>query len=152
MSDLVSEPEAAQAMIDSLEDAAAKAVKKDISAHALVWSNKTDAEQKTMSAQALARATKHDGHRMVCPACHSTSLVKGSASGTVTTNVDGDEVVQRQTMLPSSFECIACGLHISGLSKLSACGLGDAFTEKSTYSAAEFFELYTQDELLHYAC
>jgi hypothetical protein len=50
-------------------------------------------------------------------------------------------------MLPSSFECTACGLRISGLSKLSACGLGDAYTAKSTYSAAEFFGLYTEDEL-----
>ena len=44
-------------------------------------------------------------------------------------------------MLPTTFECIACGLHISGISKLSACGLGDAFMAKSTYSAAEFFGL-----------
>jgi hypothetical protein len=50
-------------------------------------------------------------------------------------------------MLPSTFECIACGLRISGLSKLSACGLGDAFTAKSIYSAADFFGLYTEDEL-----
>ena len=50
-------------------------------------------------------------------------------------------------MLPSSFECIACGLRISGLSKLSVCGLADAYTAKSTYSAAEFFSLYTEDEL-----
>ena len=55
--------------------------------------------------------------------------------------------MQRQTMLPSAFECIACGLRISGLSKLSACGLGDAFTAKSTYSAAEFFGLYTEEDL-----
>jgi hypothetical protein len=50
-------------------------------------------------------------------------------------------------MLPSSFECIACGLKILGLSKLSACGLGDAFSARSTYSAAEFFGLYTEEEI-----
>ena len=50
-------------------------------------------------------------------------------------------------MLPSSFECIACGLRISGISKLSACGLGDAFTKTSKLSVAEFFGLYTEDEL-----
>ena len=56
-------------------------------------------------------------------------------------------MVERQTLSPSSFECIACGLRISGFSKLSACGLGNAFSAKSTYTAAEFFGLYTEDEL-----
>jgi hypothetical protein len=50
-------------------------------------------------------------------------------------------------MLPSSFECVACHLKISGLSKLSACGLGDAFTATSTVSAADFFGLHTEEEL-----
>ena len=61
--------------------------------------------------------------------------------------VVGDEVVQTQSQLPSSFECIACGLRITGFSKLSACGLGNAFTETSRYPVAEFFNLYTQDEM-----
>ncbi len=84
---------------------------------------------------------------MNCPSCNSKALLQGIPSGTVTTEVSGEEVIQRQTLLPSSFKCIACGLHISGLSKLSACGLGNAFNEKSTYTAAEFFNLYTEDEL-----
>jgi hypothetical protein len=50
-------------------------------------------------------------------------------------------------MLPSSFECVACNLKISGISKLSACGLGDAFTATSTFSASKFFGLYTEEEL-----
>ncbi len=147
LSDLVSDPEAAQDMIEALEDAAVKAVKQDIKAHAKVWSNKTDNDRKVSSAQAIAWATRQAGHRVECPSCYSASLIQGSSSGTVTTNVDGDNVVRRQTKLPSSFECIACGLRISGFSKLSACGLGDAFTATTTYSAAEFFELYTKDEL-----
>lgn len=65
----------------------------------------------------------------------------------MTTKISEDEVVQRQTVLPGSFECIACGLRIAGFSKLSACGLGDAFTAASTFTAAEFFGLYTEDEL-----
>lgn len=147
LSELVSDPEAAQAMIDSLEEAAANSVNQNLCEHAQIWSGKSDEERTTASAQAMAWATRHAGHRVDCPACHSSALIQGSPRGTVATSVDDDEVVQRQTMLPSSFECIACGLRISGLSKLVACGLGDAFTAKSTYSAAEFFALYTEDEL-----
>ncbi len=147
LSDLVSNPNDAQEMIDSLQDVAAKAVKKDINAHTQVWLNKSNDEQESLSAQAVTWATRHAGHRVECPACQSPALTQGRPSGTVSTSVDDDEVVQRQMMLPSSFECIACGLRISGLSKLSVCGLADAYTAKSTYSAAEFFSLYTEDEL-----
>jgi hypothetical protein len=70
------------------------------------------------------------------------------ARGVVSTEIDDDgDIIQRQTMLPSSFECIACGLKIAGLSKLSACGLGDTFTATTRSSAAEFFNLHTDEEL-----
>lgn len=148
LSDFVSEPEHAQAMIDSLEDTAAKAVTQDIKAHATVWSNKTNSERDTALLQATTWATRHSGHRVECPSCKSPALLQGSPSGSVTTSIVEDEdVIQKQTMLPSAFECIACGLKISGFSKLSACGLGDAFSEKTIYTPAEFFNLHTEDEL-----
>jgi hypothetical protein len=134
-------------MIASLDDEAAKAVDQDIKAHATVWSNKLDSERNEATLQAVAWATRHTGHRVSCPSCTSNAILHGSASGPVSTTVGDDEVVQRQTMLPSAFECIACGLKIVGFSKLSACGLGDAFSAKTTYTAAEFFDLYTEDEL-----
>ena len=145
--EFVSDPLTAQQMVDSIEDAAQKAVQEDIRAYRTVWSNKSDEERENASIRATAWATRHTGHRVVCPACNSNALVRGTPSGPVARNVDGDEVVERQTLLPSSFECIACRLRIAGFSKLSACGLGDIFVAKSTYTAAEFFGLYTEDEL-----
>jgi hypothetical protein len=147
LADLVADPIAAEAMIESLEDAAAKAVFKDISAYAKLWADKSEADRKTAATQATAWARRQAGHRVTCPACHSSALVQGTPSGPVTTTVDGDDVIQRQAVLPSSFECIGCGLRISGLSKLAAAGVGDAFTGKSVYTAAEFFDLHTPDEL-----
>lgn len=147
LTDFVPDPVRALEMIASLDDAAAKAVDQDIKAHAKVWSNKLAEERSAATLQATAWATRHTGHRVSCPACDSPAILHGSASGSVSTTVGNDEVVQRQTMLPSAFECIACGLKIAGYSKLSACGLGDAFSAKTTYTAAEFFDLYTEDEL-----
>lgn len=147
LKDFVADAVSAQAMIDSREDAAAKAVQQDIAAHSKVWANRKDDERDTAIAQATAWATRQTGHRVKCPACDSPALVQGTPSGAVTTRIAEEDVVQRQAVLPSTFECIACGLRISGLSKLVAAGLGDAFTEKSTYTAAEFFGLYTEDEL-----
>lgn len=147
LADFVSDPERALEMIASLDDAAAKAVDQDIKAHAKVWSNKPEEERNSAILQATAWATRHAGHRVSCLSCSSPAILHGSPSGPVSTSVDEDEVIQRQTMLPSVFECIACGLKIAGYSKLSACGLGDAFSSTTTYTAAEFFDLYTEEQL-----
>lgn len=149
LEDLVSDPASAEKMIEALEDEAAKAVDQDIKAHKQVWSNKSQEERDEAIATATTWATRQNGHQVDCPSCGSPALLQGSPSGAVSTVVSEEEgeVVQRQTMLPTSFQCIACGLRIGGLSKLSACGLGDAFTGTSVYDAAEFFDLYTEDDL-----
>lgn len=147
LADFVADPERALEMIASLDDAAAKAVEQDIKAHKQVWLSKPAADRDKATLQATAWATRHAGHRVKCPSCDSPAILHGTASGPVSTTVGNDEVVQRQTMLPSAFECISCGLRIAGYSKLSACGLGDAFSETTTYTAAEFFNLYSEDDL-----
>ena len=147
LGDFVAEPKNAEELIESLADEAAKAVNKDINAHKTVWEGKSEPDREEAALQARTWATRHAGHRTVCPACASPALLQGTPTGAVSTDVDGDEVIQRQSMLPSSFECIACGLKISGYSKLLACGLGDSFTEKTVFTAAEFFELYTEDDV-----
>ena len=148
LDDLFGDPKMAQEMILALQDTAAKVVGRDIENHRKLWIQKSPDDQKIALAQAAAWATRHTGHRSNCPACGSPSLIRGTGRGVVTTKIDDDgDIIQCQTVLPSSFECIACGLKIAGLSKLSACGLGDTFTATTTYSAAEFFSLHTDEEL-----
>lgn len=137
----------ARDLINAFKDAAASSVMGDIKAYKKVWSDKDDSGQDEARKQAATWAIRQEGHRVTCPACNSQALVHGTRSGPVVTNVDGDEVTQTQTMLPSAFECIACGLRISSLSKLTAAGLGNAFSATYSYMAAEFFELYTEEEL-----
>jgi hypothetical protein len=135
-------------MIAVMMDTAAKSVGKEIEAQRKAWEQRSPEDQKLASDQAIIWATRHGGHRVTCPACGSTALVQGSPQGSVTTPTEQeDEVVQKQTVVPSSFECVACGLKIAGLSKLTASGLGDAFTATSTYSPAQFFNLYTDDDM-----
>lgn len=147
LEDFISDHVTARNVISEFKNSVANTVKKDITAHKQVWSNKSLVEQENASKQAEVWATRHAGHRVSCPACESQALLKGTPSGSVSTEVKGDVVVQRQTMLPSSFECISCGLRISGLSKLSASGLGNAFSAKHSYTAADYFQLYTEEEL-----
>jgi hypothetical protein len=147
LDDFFGDPGSVQAMIATLRDTAAKAVAQEIEAHKKIWKDKSPEEQKLAREQAVVWATRHTGHRVLCPACESPAIIRGSRQGTVTTLVGEDEVEQKQTMVPSSFECIACGLKISGLSKLIACDLGDAFIATSTLSPAEYFGLHTDEEL-----
>lgn len=149
LGDIFSNPGTAEDMIAALKDSAAKSVDQDIKAYQKVWGGSSRDEKQRKIAQATAWATRHSGHRVDCPSCGSPALLQGSPSGSVSTEVNDDdyEIVQRQAMLPTSFECIACGLKIIGLSRLSACGLGDAFVSKSTFTPAEYFELYTEDDL-----
>ena len=136
-----------QGVIAAMRDTAAKSVGKEIEAHKEAWEQKGPEGQKEARERADVWATRHVGHRVPCPACGSFAIVQGTAQGPVTTLNEEYEIVQKQAMLPSSFECIACGLKISGLSKLSACGLGDAFTATTIFSPAEFFGLYTEADV-----
>ena len=145
--EFVSSPDAVRSSIDGFRDAAASTVKEDVKAHMLVWQGKSETEQRRAGIQAVVWARRQSGHRVTCPSCNSHALLQGQPSGPVTTIVEEEEVEQRQTQLPSSFECIACGLRISGLSKLATVDLGNAFSVKRTYSAAEFFNLHTEEEL-----
>ena len=147
LGDFFSDPASVQAIILAIRDTAAKAVAQEIAAHKKIWQDKGPDEQKRAYEHAAVWATRHEGHRVRCPACGNPAIVRGSAQGSVTTLIDEDEVILKQTMLPSSFECIACSLKISGFSKLASSGLGDAFTATSTLSPAEFFALHTDEEL-----
>lgn len=141
------EAKVATDLIKSLEDKAAKAVEGTIQLHRANWDKKSADEKGVLIRQAEALASRHIGHRVKCPACSSAALLQGSPVGTPVQTLEDDVIVERQSMLPSSLECYACGLKISGYSKLNACGLGDAFTATSRYGAAEYFDLVDPKEL-----
>jgi hypothetical protein len=147
LDDFFSDPESATSMIESLKDEAAVAVKADISAHEKVWSSRAEEDRQEAIAKASVWAIRQVGHQVVCPACKSHALINGSPSGPVSRRLTEDGVVERQGVIPASFQCIACGLKISGHSKLAACGLGDAYTMTTSTSAADFFGLYTEEEI-----
>lgn len=131
----------AQEDIAALQDDTGKAVKGTINAHKTVWDQKSDEEKTTAKMQAETTALRHYGHRIACPACTCTALLQGKAAGAAKRTVDEDGIDERQVMKPETFHCIACGLKISGYSKLLAAGLGDTFISTSHYDAVEYFEI-----------
>ena len=136
----------ADTQIQAYKDEAAKTVNGTIKAHKTVWESKEEDEQDTKSKQAEIWAKKQNGHKVTCPACECAALLYGDPLGAATQEIEDDFIIEKQAMRPSKFECIACGLKISGFSKLNACSLGDAYTSTSTYEAADYFDIPLNDE------
>jgi hypothetical protein len=50
------------------------------------------------------------------------------------------EITETQDYLPNKFECIACGLKVNGLSRLTAIDLGERYKKTQIYDASEYYE------------
>ncbi len=140
----IDEAKAARQMIVAAADKSAEAVKGDVDAHMKVWLAKNETERKTLADQAIIWATRHYGHRVSCPACSSQALLFGSPISAPTIKLVDGNIIEMQDRLPTNFECIACGLKVSGLSRLTAISLGDRYKNTLTYDAADYYA--PQDE------
>lgn len=127
----------ARKLIAAAADDSAKAVKGETEAHKRVWMGKTNEERTTLSEQALVWATRHLGHRVACPACGSQAIVVGEPVSAPARKLKDDAITETQEYLPSQFQCVACGLKIAGLSRLTAVGLGDRYKKTQTYDLAD---------------
>ncbi|WP_315813724.1 hypothetical protein [Bradyrhizobium sp. SZCCHNR2028] len=137
------EAETAEKLIIAFKDDAAKAVKATINAHATVWKQKSESDQKKAIDISAVWATKHAGHRVKCPACQADAIVSGDAISSPRKSIIGDIITEKQEYLPSKFECVACDMKIAGLSQLAAAGLGDTYVKTQSFEASEY---YASDE------
>ena len=132
------EADVARAIIAASIDESAKSVRQEIDAHKVVWDNSIeDKELKTL--QSSTWATRETGHRVSCPSCGCVAILSGDPIAPPLRSVSEDEITETFEYLPSRFECVACGLRISGLSRLSAAGLGDTYNATFVYSGNEYF-------------
>lgn len=133
------ESEVAKTLIAAAADESAKAVMGDIEAHKAAWGAKLQPERETLTAQAALWASRQAGHRVKCPACASDALVDGEPVSAPSRKLDSDLIVETHEHLPNRFECIACGLKITGLSRLAVAALADRFKKTSIYDPAEIY-------------
>ncbi len=142
------EANVAMQLISAAADDSAKAVKGEVDAHRKVWEAKSEKERTTLLAQASLRATRQAGHRVDCPACASPALIFGEPVSAPVQSLRDGEITEKQEYLPNLFECIACSLKISGLSRLTVVGLGDRYKKTQIYDAAEYYA--PQDDYFGY--
>ena len=133
------EAEVAQKLIEASLDEKAKAVQGDVERHKRAYFDLTEKERKALAAKAEVWATRQSGHRVNCPACGSPALVHGDSISGSTQTLEGDMIKEKQEHLPDQFQCVACDLKISGLSRLAAVGLADRYTRTTFYDAAEYY-------------
>ena len=147
---LLGEEEArlAVTIITAFRDESAKAVLKSVAAHTTIWEGYPEPERVKLSLQASTWATRHEGHRVLCPSCRSDAIVTGTAIAAPRKSFNVDLIVETQQYLPSKFECVACKLKIAGLSQLTACQLGNTYTATFTYDEADYYRL--KDEYAGY--
>ena len=125
-------------------------VKNAIAAHARVFQDKPSEEQReahTSAKEIGSQLAFQRHHRVICPACGGPATVQGTAFGKERATHDAGEIVVRQAVSPTVFECSSCGLKLHGYAELEAAGLGGHYTRRTKYAPADFFGLYTQDEL-----
>lgn len=137
----------AQRLVASLGEEAADSVKKDIAKFKKKWFKLEKKVRDPLVRRAKRWATSDRGHRVNCPSCSTVALVRGFRYGSVSREVGDELVVEKQQMLPSQFMCKACGLTITGIAKLSACNLGDLYVHTRMATIAEYYELYTEEDL-----
>jgi hypothetical protein len=141
LKDLFGEEEAAaaQKMIAALHDATAKQVRQIISARKTIWDERSEEEKETACEAAARVAVRNAGHVVDCPACECKALVAGEEISQQDPVVEGSNIAIRSTMIPTAFECTACGLKINGHSHLHASDLGDTYVSTVLWNVIDYY-------------
>ena len=147
LEDFVSEPEQVRELINNFKASKIDILKQTINDHKKCWGRKKESERVSLTEEANGWATRDKGHRVICPSCGSTALIKGVKRRQLDTEIKGDQIIKKFSMQPSEFKCEACKLQIIGQSDLLNCGLGNSFTGTYVETAAEYFNLHTEEEL-----
>ncbi|HAU3628993.1 TPA: hypothetical protein F7136_16570 [Legionella pneumophila] len=138
------EAKIAEAVIKDVADEVKTKIQNDIAAYKKVFNEKEEIEKSELKEKAEKQSEimshkKH--HRVKCPACESAAIVQGDTYGKEQIEHKEGEIVVRQSVIPTQFSCIACGLKLSGYGVLSAPNLGNHFTHRTHYTPEEYYDL-----------
>jgi hypothetical protein len=123
--------------------------KNQIAAHKKVFEGKEEKERTRLKEEAQKNSDKLSSrghHRVVCPSCGCTATVLGDPFGKDNIEHGFGEIIVRQSILPTKFNCIACELKLNGYNVLSAAGIGNHYTRRTTYTPEEFYEMINPDD------
>lgn len=144
------EAKTALLMITETEIKTLEKIKSLIAAHTKVFEAKGEDEINRLKAEAEKQSeilSHNKCHKVTCPACSCTATVQGDVYGRENVEHCADEIISRQTVLPTKFSCIACGLKLTGYGQLSIAGVSEHFTHRSHYSPEDFYNMISVDDI-----
>jgi hypothetical protein len=120
-----------------------------IAAHKKVFENKDAPEQNRLRADAQKAGemlSTRGHHKVKCPACECIGTITGEPYGKITTEHRDGEIIVRQSILPTKFNCSACELKLNGYNALLVADIGNHYTRRTTYSPEAYYNLIDPDD------
>jgi hypothetical protein len=147
------EADVARDILRDAEHEVRQRVQRKIASYQSVFEEMSEDEREARSKAADEEVTSlstQRHHRVRCPACKSSAALKGTAFGQARVSHDeaAGEIVVRQSVMPRSFSCSACGLNLSGYGELVAALLGNQYTRTTRYSPEEYYDLINPEDTL----
>lgn len=127
------EAQTAEKIIEEVASEVTSRVKSKIAAFAKVFGEKEHEEQEILkqASEVQGQLLSHrQHHRVECPACKSVATVQDDTYGREQIENKEDEIIVRQSVIPTKFSCEACGLKLTGYGELMAANIADHFTHR----------------------
>ena len=138
------EAKVAEGVIAEVADEVKSKVFNAIAAYRKVFNEKEEAERNELKEKSEKQGetlSYKSHHRVACPACDCVATVQGDTYGQEQIEHKDDEIVVRQSVIPTRFSCSACGLKLSGYGELSSANIADHFTHRIHYMPEEYYDL-----------
>lgn len=138
------EAQTADRIIEQVNTEVSSKVKGKIAAFSKVFGEKDLKEQDRLrlAAEEKGEALSHQQHhRVECPACKCVATVQGDTYGKEQIENKDDEIIVRQSVIPTKFLCEACGLKLNGYGELIAASIADHFTHRVHHTPEDYYEL-----------
>jgi len=135
-----------------LSDAAEEVVGKTkalIAAHKKVYENKSIESIEILKEDAQKTSDKlaqRGHHRVQCPSCLCTATIIGEPYGKENIEHIEAQIIVKQSILPTKFQCLACELKLNGYYALSAAGIANYYTRRTKYTPEEYYDMINPND------
>ncbi len=126
-------------------------IQSQIAAHKKVFYGKdeTERERLRLDTKKQGEILAHKKHHCVeCPACKCTATVQGDAYGQEQVEHAEDEIIVRQSIIPTKFVCPACELKLNGYGELLSANVANYFIHRAHYSPESFYEVVNPSNIM----
>jgi hypothetical protein len=144
LSDLFDETEAhaAEEMIEAADKTIKSNIEKQIGTSKskfLAFTKKEQAQKKAAGLTQAEANTGRNGKLAVCPACGAQASLQGKTIKLGGERLEDDLIHQETVILPTTFHCYSCDLHLDDHGALNAAGLGGQFNRVNKYDPMDFY-------------